>query len=54
LQVICKIAKKPANLYMLSTQKQTSQIGLFSSLADILGHKDPVYHLANKIKLAAF
>src|SRR6185312_2953916 len=46
MQVICKIAKKPANLCMLSTQKQTSQIGLFSSLADILDQKHPMYQLA--------
>jgi IS5 family transposase len=54
LQVICKIAKKPANLCMLSTQKQTSQIGLFSSLADILDQKHPVYQLAGKINWLLF
>ena len=39
---------------MLSTQKQTSQIGLFSSLADILDQKHPVYQLANKINWSFF
>ena len=39
---------------MLSTQKQTSQIGLFPSLADILNQKHPMYHLANKINWSLF
>ena len=54
MQVICKIGKKPANLYMLSTQKQTPQIGLFSSLADILDQKHPMYQLANKVNWSIF
>ncbi len=44
-----KNRQNPANLCMLSTQKQTSQIGLFSSLADILDQKHPMYQLAGKI-----
>jgi IS5 family transposase len=39
---------------MLSTQKQTSQIGLFSSLADILDQKHPMYQLAGKINWPLF
>lgn len=39
---------------MLSTQKQTSQIGLFSSLADILDQKHPMYQLAGKINWSLF
>jgi IS5 family transposase len=39
---------------MLSTQKQTSQIGLFSSLADILDQKHPMYQLANKVNWSIF
>ena len=54
MQGICKIAKNPANLFMLSTQKQTSQIGLFSSLEDILDQKHPLYQLANKINWSLF
>jgi IS5 family transposase len=39
---------------MLSTQKQTPQIGLFSSLADILDQKHPMYQLANKVNWSIF
>ena len=54
MQDICKIAKKPIYVCMLSTQKQTSQIGLFSSLPDILDQKHPLYQLANKINWSFF
>lgn len=39
---------------MLSTQKQTPQIGLFSSLAAILDQKHPMYQLANKVNWSIF
>jgi IS5 family transposase len=39
---------------MLSIQKQTSQMGLFSSLADLLDQKHPMYQLANKINWSFF
>ncbi len=35
-------------------QKQTSQIGLFSSLADILDQKHPMYQFAGKINWPLF
>lgn len=39
---------------MLSTQKHTPQLGLFSGLADQLNQKHPLYQLANKINWAVF
>ena len=39
---------------MLSTQKHTSQLGLFLGLADQLDQKHPLYQLANKINWSFF
>lgn len=39
---------------MLSTQKHTPQLGLFSGLADQLNQKHPLYQLANKINWLVF
>ena len=39
---------------MLSTQKHTPQLGLFSALADQLDQKHPLYLLANKINWPLF
>jgi hypothetical protein len=49
LQVFCEIAKKLANLRLLSTKEHTPHLGLFHVLADQLNQKNPLYQLANKI-----
>ncbi len=54
LQIIWEIAKKLANLMMLSTKKHSPQLGLFSGLSDQLDQKHPLYLLANKIKWSIF
>ncbi len=39
---------------MVSIQKHSPQIGLFSGLADQLDQKHPLYQLAHKINWAVF
>ena len=39
---------------MLSTQKPTPQLGLYSGLADQLNQKHPLYQLADKINWPVF
>lgn len=54
LQDNWKIVKNLADLYMLSTQKHTPQLGLFHGLSDQLDQKHPLYLLSDKINWAIF
>jgi IS5 family transposase len=49
LQVICKIAKKLANLSMLKPTINSPQMGMFGSLVDQLDQKHPLFLLADTI-----
>jgi IS5 family transposase len=49
---ICK--RKPANFFMLSKKRNTSQIGFYSTFEEQLSHSHPLYILANQINWKIF
>jgi IS5 family transposase len=49
---ICK--RKPANFFMLSKKRNTSQIGFYSTFEEQINHSHPLYILANQINWKIF